>query len=180
MVTPADARNGAGAIEIRFAIAPCPLGHLLVAATDRGVCRVALGDAPQALAADLRRASGAATLRQDDETLGAWIATLLDYLRGTRPHLDLPLDVQATAFQCQVWQALRDIPYGTTQTYQQVAQRIGRPAAVRAVAGACAANPAALIIPCHRIVRADGGLGGYRWGIERKRALLALEARFEG
>lgn len=175
-MTPAHYRAGGRAANIRYTVTPCPLGHILVAATDRGICKVSLGDSPATLLEDLSNEFDGATIRHDGESLGAWVAALLDYLAGVQPHLDLPLDVQATAFQRQVWEALRAIPYGTTQTYQQVAQRIGRPTALRAVAQACAGNPAALIIPCHRVVRASGELGGYRWGVARKQALLEREA----
>ncbi len=157
-------------------LAPCRFGYLLVAATERGVCAVALGDDPHMLRNDLERRSGSAVIRHTGCVSDHWTSTILDYLNGVRQHPDLPLDVEATPFQRLVWEALRSIPYGATQTYQEVAQRLGRPDAVRAVARACANNPVALIVPCHRVVRADGTLGGYRWGIERKRALLAHEA----
>lgn len=163
-------------LVIRYAIALCPFGHVLAAATGRGVCAAALGDDPAMLIDDLARAFSEATLDCNSELLDGWMDVLLDYLHGKRMSLDLPLDVAATPFQKMVWNALRAIPYGETQTYQQVARRIGRPDATRAVAQACARNPVALIIPCHRVVRSDGALGGYRWGIERKRALLLHEA----
>lgn len=161
---------------VRYAVAPSAFGYVLAAATGCGVCSAALGDNPTTLIDDLMRAFGHATLAHDEGTLNGWMDALSDYLRGERMSLDLPLDVAATPFQQEVWRVLRTIPYGTTQTYQQVAQRMGRPAATRAVAQACASNRVALIVPCHRVVRADGALGGYRWGVERKRALIAHEA----
>jgi AraC family transcriptional regulator of adaptative response/methylated-DNA-[protein]-cysteine methyltransferase len=176
-MTPKRYRQGGVETDISYAVAPCVMGWLLVAATARGLCAVRLGDAAQDLVAGLRNEFPSATLQQDDPGLEAVLAELTDYLEGGQPHLDLPVDVRATAFQRQVWSALRAIPYGATRTYQEVARTIGRPDAVRAVAGACAGNPVALVVPCHRVVRSDGSLGGYRWGIDRKRALLQQEAR---
>jgi AraC family transcriptional regulator of adaptative response/methylated-DNA-[protein]-cysteine methyltransferase len=173
-MTPATYRRGGAGTEIFYATAPCPLGRLLVARTARGICRVSLGSNADELAAGLRAEFPAADIRRDQGTLAASVRAILAYLEGERA-LDLPLDVRATAFQRQVWEALRRIPYGSTRSYAQVARAIGHPTATRAVARACATNPAALVIPCHRVVRADGGLGGYRWGIERKRALLERE-----
>ncbi|MGQ9547820.1 MAG: methylated-DNA--[protein]-cysteine S-methyltransferase [Roseiflexus sp.] len=161
---------------ITATIAPCMLGYLLVAATERGICAVALGDEPHILQDDLEHRFGATGITYTGHGSNNWTDMIFRYLNGVQQNLDLPLDVTATPFQRAVWSALRTIPYGTTQTYQEVAQRAGRPSAVRAVAQACAGNPVALIIPCHRVVRADGVLGGYRWGIERKRALPAHEA----
>ncbi|GAB4198205.1 MAG: bifunctional DNA-binding transcriptional regulator/O6-methylguanine-DNA methyltransferase Ada [Roseiflexaceae bacterium] len=174
-MTPRAYRAGGRAAQIGYAIAPCPLGYLLVAATGRGVCKVSLGDSPTALEADLRGEFPAAELHTDAATLEPWLRAVLEHLEGQRPHLDLPLDIQASAFQRKVWEVLRAIPYGATRSYQQVAQAIGRPTASRAVARAVATNPVALLIPCHRVVRADGDLGGYRWGTERKRKLLEGE-----
>lgn len=170
-------RKGGAQQTISYTIAPCPLGSLLAAATPRGVCTVRLGDNADDLEAGLRREFPAAELRRDDALLAAWLAQLQDYLRGETTSPDLPLDVQATAFQWRVWRALRSIPYGETRSYSQVAAMIEQPTAVRAVANACAGNPAALVIPCHRVVRADGDLGGYRWGVARKRRLLEQEAK---
>ncbi len=169
-------RGGSGA-TIAYSVVPCPLGYLLVAATERGICAVRLGDSESELEDGLRREFPAARLERDQATLGCWVQELLDSLEGNRPPLDLPLDVRATAFQRRVWEALRAIPRGFTRSYREVAEAIGQPRAARAVARACAANPVALVVPCHRVVREDGGLGGYRWGIERKRALLELERR---
>jgi AraC family transcriptional regulator of adaptative response/methylated-DNA-[protein]-cysteine methyltransferase len=173
-MTPATYSRGGLGTQISYTTAPCPLGRLLVAQTARGICRVSLGNNVDELAAGLRAEFPAAEIRRDQGMLATSIGAILDYLEGERA-LDLPLDVRATAFQRRVWEALRRIPYGSTRSYAQVARAIGHPTATRAVARACATNPAALVIPCHRVVRADGGLGGYRWGIERKRALLERE-----
>ena len=175
-MTPATyARGGRGA-RIAFTVVPCPLGRLLVAATERGICRIGLGAGAEELAAGLRAEFPAAEIRRDRGPLGRWVGAILRHLEGRSPHLDLPLDVRATAFQRAVWEALRKITYGSTRSYAQIARVIGRPRATRAVARACATNPTAIVIPCHRVVRQDGGLGGYRWGIARKRALLEREA----
>lgn len=173
-MTPATYSRGGAGVEISYATAPCPLGRLLVAQTARGICRVSLGSHPDELVADLRAEFPAAEIRRDHGLLAGSVSAILGYLEGERA-LDLPLDVRATAFQRLVWEALRGIPYGSTRSYGQIARAIGRPSATRAVARACATNPAALVIPCHRVVQADGGLGGYRWGTERKRALLDRE-----
>ncbi len=175
-MTPALYARGGQGVRIAYAAVPCSLGTLLVAATSRGICRVSLGHAAPELETELRGEFPGAEIRRDAGELGRWVTTILRYLDGHEPHLDLPLDVRATAFQRQVWEALRKIPYGQTQSYADIARAIGRPRATRAVAQACASNPAALVIPCHRVVRSDGDLGGYRWGIERKRALLEREA----
>lgn len=169
-------RNGAG-IQIQFAVVPCALGQLLVATTERGVCAIKLGDDGNELERLLFTEFSAAQIRRDNQVHQEWVQAILDFIAGREPHLDLPLDVRATAFQKQVWQALQRIPYGQTRTYTDIAREIGHPGAVRAVANACGANPAALIVPCHRVVRSDGSLGGYHWGIERKRQLLTQEAR---
>jgi AraC family transcriptional regulator of adaptative response/methylated-DNA-[protein]-cysteine methyltransferase len=174
-MTPATYRKGAPGVEIDFTISESPLGRLLLAATPRGVCRVMIGDADQVLERDLREEYPQAIVRRNDRLLSAQVRVLLEHLRGRSPHADLPLDVRATAFQWRVWQQLQAIPYGETRTYREVASAIGRPAATRAVARACATNPVALLIPCHRVVRTDGSMGGYRWGIPRKQALLEQE-----
>jgi AraC family transcriptional regulator of adaptative response/methylated-DNA-[protein]-cysteine methyltransferase len=176
-MTPTAYKSGGMDARIVYSVAPCALGHLLVAMTERGVCAVRLGDSEAALEATLRDEFPAAVIARDDEQLRSTMAMLLDYLRGEQPHLDLPLDIRATAFQRRVWEALRAIPYGSTRSYREVAEAIGQPKAVRAVAHACAANPVALVVPCHRVVGSDGSLHGYRWGVERKRALLEQEAR---
>ncbi len=174
-MTPATyARGGRGA-DIAYAIGDSPLGLVLVAGTTSGICFLCLGDATEPLVEALRDEFPAAAIHRDDEFLAAALAATLDYVAGSLPHLDLPLDVRGTAFQYRVWQELRTIPQGETRTYSQVAAAIGRPAAVRAVARACATNPVSLAIPCHRVKRRDGHLGGYRWGIDRKRRLIETE-----
>ena len=175
-MTPAAYRRGGRGERIRFATAATPLGRLMLAATERGVCAVTLGDGDAELEAALRREfPGARLERADDTELEGWIAMVARHLEGAQPELSLPLDVRATAFQWQVWKALREIPYGGTRSYGQVAAALGRPTAARAVARACASNPVALVVPCHRVVREDGAAGGYRWGMERKEALLRRE-----
>jgi AraC family transcriptional regulator of adaptative response/methylated-DNA-[protein]-cysteine methyltransferase len=177
-MTPATYRRGGAGMRIRFATAASPLGLLLVGATERGVCAVALGDSEEALAADLRREYPRAEIEKieaGENELGQRIATVLHFLEGGSPHLSLPLDVQATAFQERVWKALQEIPSGETRTYGEIAAALGQPGAARAVAQACATNPVALVIPCHRVVRGDGVSGGYRWGAERKSRILAGE-----
>lgn len=174
-MTPATySRNGRGA-TINYAVTPCEMGWLLVAATDKGVCAVRLGSAEAELEKDLRNEFSAAQLERDTGELGGLVEQILEHLAGKRPALNLPLDVQATAFQRLVWESLRAIPYGSTRSYAQVAQAIGRPTAVRAVARACATNPVALVVPCHRVIGSDKSLSGYRWGVERKRKLLEKE-----
>ncbi|PYP73882.1 MAG: bifunctional DNA-binding transcriptional regulator/O6-methylguanine-DNA methyltransferase Ada [Gemmatimonadetes bacterium] len=175
-MTPATYARGGRGMVIAFAAVPCPLGTLLVAATPRGICRVSLGHGAPELEAELRGEFPGAEIQRDRGDLGRWVAAILRYLDGREPHLDLPLDIRATAFQRQVWEALRKIPYGRTRSYAEVARAIGRPRATRAVARACASNPAALVIPCHRVVKSNGDLGGYRWGMERKQALLRQES----
>jgi AraC family transcriptional regulator of adaptative response/methylated-DNA-[protein]-cysteine methyltransferase len=180
-MTPATYARGGAGIEIVFVTVATSLGRLLVAATERGVCRVMLGDSATKLESDLRTEFDAAHVRQEtDGKLQGFVDTILSYLEGREPHLDLPLDVRATAFQRRVWQELQRIPFGTTRSYAEIARRIGQPTATRAVAQACASNPAALVIPCHRVVREDGDPGGYRWGVERKRALLERERDVKG
>ena len=175
-MTPATYARGGAGLEVVFVTVPTALGRLLVAATDRGVCRVMLGDSAAKLEADLRAEFDAAHVREEKGgKLEGYVAAILSYLEGTEPHLDLPLDIRATAFQRRVWQELRHIPFGETRTYAEVAKAIGQPQATRAVARACATNPAALVIPCHRVVRADGKVDGYRWGLERKKTLLEME-----
>jgi AraC family transcriptional regulator, regulatory protein of adaptative response / methylated-DNA-[protein]-cysteine methyltransferase len=176
-MTPATYARGGVATEIAYTVVPCSLGRLLVAATPRGVCRVGLGDSAAALETELAAEFPAATIRRDPGEIETWVHAILEYLDGREPHLDLPLDIRATAFQRRVWQELQRIPYGQTRSYADVARRIGNPKATRAVARAVSTNPAALIIPCHRVVRENGDLGGYRWGAERKRALLERETR---
>lgn len=174
-MTPNTYRRGGVGMTLRFTLTDCPLGRLLLAATERGVSAVYLGDRDPELEAALKKEYPAAAIGRDDEVLRDWLETLLEHLRGRQPHLDLPLDVQATAFQWRVWQELQRIPYGTTKSYSAIAAALGQPEAARAVARACATNPVSVIIPCHRVVREDGDLGGYRWGLARKRALLDRE-----
>jgi len=174
-MTPATYRRGAPGIDIDFTIADSPLGRLLLAATARGVCRVMIGDSDTALEKDLRDEYPQAAVRRNDRILSEQVRTLLEHLRGKSPHVELPLDVRATAFQMRAWGELKAIPYGETRTYQQVAASIGKPTATRAVARACATNPVALLIPCHRVIGTDGSLRGYRRGVERKEKLLAQE-----
>jgi AraC family transcriptional regulator of adaptative response/methylated-DNA-[protein]-cysteine methyltransferase len=175
-MTPTRFRAGGEAAVIRFAIGECSLGSILVAATDKGVCAILLGDDPEALARDFQNRFSRAELVGADAEFEALVAEVVGFVEQPGLGLDLPLDVRGTAFQQRVWQALRDIPAGQTAGYAQIAEKIGSPKAVRAVAQACAANALAVAIPCHRVVRTDGALSGYRWGIERKRALLEREA----
>ncbi len=175
-MTPSDYRAGGANAEIRFAVGECSLGSILVARSDRGVCAISLGDDPDALARELQDRFPRATLVGGDAEFEATVAAVVGFVESPRLGLDLPLDVQGTAFQQRVWQALREIPAGRTASYTEIARRIGAPRAVRAVAHACATNHLAVAIPCHRVVRNDGGLSGYRWGVERKRALLEREA----
>ena len=175
-MTPTDYRAGGANVEIRFAVGECSLGSILVARSERGVCAILLGDDPEALARDLQDRFPRATLIGGDAEFERLVARVVGFVEAPGLGLDLPLDVRGTAFQQRVWQALREIPAGSTATYTEIAARIGSPRAVRAVAAACAANPLAIAIPCHRVIRNDGGLSGYRWGVERKRTLLRREA----
>ncbi|GGY20563.1 bifunctional transcriptional activator/DNA repair enzyme protein Ada [Rhodanobacter panaciterrae] len=176
-MTPSSYRAGGVDHDIRFAIGECSLGAILVAQSERGVCAILFGDDPDALARDLQDRFPKANLIGGDHAFEQLVARVVGFVEAPALGLDLPLDVRGTAFQQRVWQALREIPAGVTVSYSDIAQRIGSPKAVRAVAGACAANMLAVAIPCHRVVRNDGGLSGYRWGVERKRALLAREAK---
>lgn len=176
-MTPATYGRGGKGARIRFSLARCDLGFLLVAATGSGICSVALGDSEAGLEAALRHEFFAAEVEREDELLHDWLALILEMLKGREPHQSLPLDVRATAFQWRVWRELSAIGAGQTRTYSQVAQAIESPSAVRAVARACATNPVALIVPCHRVVRAGGALAGYRWGLERKEKLLEREKK---
>jgi AraC family transcriptional regulator, regulatory protein of adaptative response / methylated-DNA-[protein]-cysteine methyltransferase len=170
-------RSGGDGERIRFGVAQTSLGALLVAATDNGICSIALGDDADQLVRDLQDDFSRATLVGDDAQFQEWIARVIALVESPSARADLPLDLRGTAFQQRVWQALRSIPAGSTLTYEQVAQQIGAPKSVRAVARACATNRAAIAVPCHRVVRKDGDLSGYRWGVERKRELLAREAK---
>ena len=173
-MTPGAYRNGGRGVAIRFTIVDTALGDVLIGATERGLCFVALGDDPSGLEAELRREYPAAEITRDDDELRSWASAVVARLAGDEAERP-PLDVDGTDFQWRVWEALQRIPRGETRTYAQVARELGQPTAVRAVARACATNHVSLVIPCHRVVREDGGLGGYRWGIERKRELLAAE-----
>lgn len=175
-MSPTTYRRGGRDMTIRYAIVGSPLGRLLVGATERGVCAVAMGSSDVDLERALRKEYPAASIALDDGAIERWAQAILSHLAGREPRLDLPLDVRATAFQWQVWQALTAIPYGETRTYRDIAAAIGRPTAARAVARACATNPVALVVPCHRVVSAAGSTGGYRWGVNRKRALLRQES----
>jgi AraC family transcriptional regulator of adaptative response/methylated-DNA-[protein]-cysteine methyltransferase len=176
-MTPGAYRRGGAGMTIQFAIVASPLGRLLVAATSRGLCAVRFGENATELERELREEFPAAEIHRDDESLQAYLQPLLAHLQGENVTMNLPLDVRATAFQKKVWDALREIPLGQTRSYSEVARAIGDPKAVRAVATACASNPVALAVPCHRVVRSDGELAGYRWGIERKKKLLEQERR---
>lgn len=175
-MTPVTYREGGKAAKVTYTVVPCKLGQLLVGATDKGVCAIRLGDSEADLRAELTDEFPKAQITRDEAALDAWVAAVVEYINGHSTSIDLPLDIQATAFQRKVWDALRAIPYGSTRSYREVAESIGQPTAVRAVAGACAHNPVALAVPCHRVVREGGELSGYRWGVERKRALLEQEA----
>lgn len=175
-MTPTAYRAGGEGATIRFAIAECSLGSILVAATEKGVCAIRFGDDPEALLQDFQDRFPKGQLIGADAKFEQWVAKVIGFVEAPTRGLDLPLDVRGTAFQQRVWKALREIPTGSTASYAEIAKRIGKPQAVRAVAQACAANPIAVAIPCHRVVRTDGALSGYRWGVERKRALLEREA----
>jgi AraC family transcriptional regulator of adaptative response/methylated-DNA-[protein]-cysteine methyltransferase len=178
-MTPATYGRGGHGMRIIFTIAACPLGRVLVAATERGVCSVALGDADSELISSLFAEYPRASIESRDTlispSLNLWLDKVLEHLSGKTPRIDLPLDIQATAFQWRVWEELQRIPRGATRSYQEIAKAIGKPKAVRAVAGACAGNHVALVIPCHRVIREDKSLGGYRWGLQRKKELLERE-----
>jgi AraC family transcriptional regulator of adaptative response/methylated-DNA-[protein]-cysteine methyltransferase len=174
-MTPAAYRRGGAGKKIWYAIANTYLGLMLVAVTEKGICAVSFGQDEEMLRSELYSEFPSAELEHDEAYLSSIVKALIKHLEGEMPDLELPLDLQATAFQLRVWEELRKIPYGETRTYAEVAEAVGKPKAVRAVANACAANPVVLVTPCHRVVRSDGSLGGYRYGIERKRALLNKE-----
>jgi len=174
-MTPDKYRRGAIAAAIRYTCADSPLGRMLVAATERGICAIQFARSDGELLQGLKREFPFAVRKPDDGGLKSWVEALLRHMRGRDLDSSLPLDIRATAFQRRVWTYLQSIPFGATRSYGEVAKAIGRPTAVRAVARACATNPVAVAIPCHRVVREDGGMGGYRWGIERKAALLKIE-----
>jgi AraC family transcriptional regulator of adaptative response/methylated-DNA-[protein]-cysteine methyltransferase len=174
-MTPDKYRRGAVASIVRYTTAPSPLGRMLIAATDKGICAISFGDSDQQLQQGLMREFPFAMRRRDDAALSQWRDSLTSLIQGHETNPALPLDIRATAFQRQVWEALQQIRRGETRSYSALAKEIGMPRATRAVARACATNPVAIAIPCHRIVRQDGDLGGYRWGVARKQQLLALE-----
>lgn len=176
-MTPATYGKGGRGAVIRYALGDSPLGRLLVAATEKGVCSVRLGDSDDELTSELRREFFAAEIVLDESRLRPALAAVVDHLNDKIPRIDLPLDIRATAFQRLVWEQLQRIPAGETYSYTDVAKGIGQEKAVRAVARACASNPVALVIPCHRVIREDKSLGGYRWGLDRKKKLLEREAR---
>ena len=173
---PSEYRKGAAGIRIRVSVVECYLGWVLIAATDKGICAIALGDEPNSLRARLRKDFPKAEIRDGDDELNRWVKRIRVHLENPHHRLDLPLDIQGTAFQRQVWALLREIPAGSTASYAEIANKTGKPNAARAVAGACASNKIAIAIPCHRVVRKNGDLGGYRWGLERKRNVLDREA----
>jgi AraC family transcriptional regulator of adaptative response/methylated-DNA-[protein]-cysteine methyltransferase len=179
-MTPARHQRGGRGETITYGLVDSALGRLLIAATSRGICSVMLGDQDDSLEAELRKEYPHAALTRDESAFTTWARGIVAHLDGRRPHLDLPLDVQGTAFQWKVWRYLQSIPYGETRSYSEVARAIGAPASVRAVARACATNKACLVIPCHRVVGTDGNMAGYRWGVERKKALLDREDRSAG
>ena len=176
-MTPDKYRRGAIAASIRYACADSPLGRMLIAATDRGVCSIQFARSDGELLEGLKREFPFAVRKLDDGGLQSWIEAVLAKMTGRELNAALPLDIRATAFQRRVWTYLQSIAFGATQSYKQVAKGIGQPSASRAVARACATNPVAVAIPCHRVVREDGNISGYRWGVERKKTLLALEQR---
>ena len=171
---PSAYRPGAPGKVVRYAIGSCSLGRVLVAVTDRGVCAVLLGDDTEALVGELEGRFAGAVLVMSD-ALGTELRHVVDFVDDPRQQFQLPLDVRGTAFQQRVWTALRDVPVGETTSYSDLAAAVGRPTAVRAVATACASNPLAVVVPCHRVRRKDGSLAGYRWGLHRKRSLLERE-----
>jgi AraC family transcriptional regulator of adaptative response/methylated-DNA-[protein]-cysteine methyltransferase len=182
-MTPATYRRGGAGAHIDYVIAKTSLGTLLVAATERGVCAVTLGDDAKSLEAALESEYPAATrtrLMAPSSSLGIWVSEIVAAVDGERVRLDVPIDVQASAFRWKVWRELQNIPVGETRSYSQIASAIGSPKALRAVASACANNRVAVVVPCHRVVRLDGGLGGYRWGLERKKRLLEKERATRG
>lgn len=174
-MTPSAYRQAGRNMQIDFTIVACDFGKLLIAATGKGVCSIKLGETAEELEANLKTEFSAAKIERDDRHLLAFVKIILENLRDPQKLAQLPLDLQATAFQLRVWTELRKIPFGETRSYQQIAAQIGNPKAVRAVARACASNPLALVTPCHRVIGADGNLSGYRWGINRKKQILETE-----
>ena len=175
-MTPDKYRRGAVAATIRYTVTESPLGRMLIAATDKGICAIQFGDSDEALLRGLTNEFPFAQRREDDAAMKQWSVAVLQQMAGKALPGSLPLDIRATAFQRRVWNCLQKIPYGSTRSYQAIAKKVGNPQASRAVARACATNPVAVAIPCHRVVRQNGDMGGYRWGVERKKALLEMEA----
>ena len=176
-MTPATYKKGGEGVSIRYGITGCHLGRLLVAATEKGVCRVSIGERVGELVLDLKNEYPRAILRRSDDELKEYLRIVTRLAQGEAPSESLPLDVRASAFQCRVWERLKSIPPGNTMTYKEIAQDLELAKGARAVGSACARNPVALLVPCHRAVRGDGGLAGYRWGVERKRKLLEMEKK---
>jgi AraC family transcriptional regulator of adaptative response/methylated-DNA-[protein]-cysteine methyltransferase len=174
-MTPSQFRGGGQGIVIQYAVVRSPLGWALIAGTSRGICAIHLGNERAVLEQELRRTFGAATIQKGNSAFNGWVRAVVKHLGHSNDNTKMPLDIRGTAFQLRVWQALREIPPGQTATYSEIAARIGQPTAARAVARACAANRIAVVVPCHRVVRTDGSLSGYRWGVERKRELLKRE-----
>jgi AraC family transcriptional regulator of adaptative response/methylated-DNA-[protein]-cysteine methyltransferase len=174
-MTPTTYQRGGRGMSIHYTIVDCDLGRLLVAGTERGICAVCLGEIDEELEVALLKEYPAAEIERDGSILTEWVSELLAHLHGQQPHLALPIDVQATAFQWRVWKELQAIPYGETRSYREIASALGNARKARAVAQACATNPVAIVVPCHRVVREDGNTGGYRWGSERKKQLLVRE-----
>jgi AraC family transcriptional regulator of adaptative response/methylated-DNA-[protein]-cysteine methyltransferase len=179
-MTPAAYRRGGAGLDIRYGVAPSAVGAVLVGATDRGVCCVLLGDSDESVLRGLSEEFPRAAFHRDDAGVAQWMLEVVARIDGEPPTAQVPLDLCGTDFQRRVWEALCEVPLGSTVSYRSIAVEIGRPAATRAVAGACAGNHVAVLVPCHRVVRSDGGLGGYRWGLGRKRALLEGERRADG
>jgi AraC family transcriptional regulator of adaptative response/methylated-DNA-[protein]-cysteine methyltransferase len=175
-MTPASYRKGGAGMQIAYTVVNTTLGKLLVAATDRGVSAVYLGESEKSLVEELRKEYAQAEIVRAGDGNGNWLKEIVRRVEGNAPSLELPLDIHATAFQRRVWQELQKIPRGTTRTYTQVARALGKPRSVRAVARACATNPVSIVVPCHRVIRTDGTLAGYRWGLQRKEKLLEREA----
>jgi AraC family transcriptional regulator of adaptative response/methylated-DNA-[protein]-cysteine methyltransferase len=175
-MSPGDYRRGAPGTVIEYGTADCPVGKVLVAATTKGVCSVRFGDDDDQAVAGLRAEFPRASIAHGEGRVTGWLTQIAEHIQGLRTRLDIPLDIQGTAFQWRVWRALQDIAYGETKSYKQVAQTIGRPTAIRAVARACATNPVAVVIPCHRVIGSDGTLTGYAYGVERKETILRTEA----
>jgi AraC family transcriptional regulator of adaptative response/methylated-DNA-[protein]-cysteine methyltransferase len=174
-MTPLKYRKGGEGMHIRYTITDCKLGRLAVAMTAEGICCVCIDDDDEVLEKRLFDEYPAAEIQRDDQVMAEWVEQFLAFLNGWQPHFNLPLDVRATTFQLRVWQSLLEIPYGETRSYREIAEAIGQPNAFRAVANACAANPVPLVVPCHRVIRSDGDIGGYGLGVERKRVLLEQE-----